>query len=98
MEISQKEVAYLAHLARLELSDRELELFAEQLKEILAYVEKLKSVSIEGIPPTTHVLDLRNVFREDEVRPPLDQGQALSNAPDREGPFFRVPRIIEPTA
>lgn len=95
MAISVKDVEYLAHLARIGLSPEEMGRFAGQLDEILAYVEKLKSVPVEGIPPTSHVLELSNVFREDETRPSLSNDAALADAPGREGPFFRVPRIID---
>jgi len=85
----------LARLARIELTPEELQRFAGQLDGILAYVEKLKSAPTEGVPPTSHVLPLADVFREDETRPSLPVDAALSNAPDREGPFFRVPKVIE---
>lgn len=97
MGISAKDVEYLAHLARIQLTPEEAQRFTGQLDEILAYVEKLKSVPVEGIPPTSHVLELSNVFREDRTAPSLSSEAALANAPDREGPFFRVPRIIDPT-
>lgn len=95
MAISSKDVQYLAHLARIELTPEEIQRFAGQLDEILAYVEKLKSVNTEGVPPTSHVLSLSNVYREDENRPSLPTDAALANAPDREGPYFRVPRILD---
>ena len=96
MAISIKEVEYLAHLARIQLTLQELERFAGQLDEILAYVEKLKTARTEGVPPTSHVLELSNVFREDKVQPSLPTEKAVANAPDREGPFFKVPQIIDP--
>lgn len=95
MAISSKDVQYLAHLARIELSPEEIQRFAGQLDEILAHVEKLKSVNTDGVGPTSHVLPLANVYREDENRPSLPTDAALANAPDREGPYFRVPRIID---
>ena len=98
MAISPKDVEYLAHLARVQLSPEEIQRFAGQLDEILAYVEKLKSAKTEGIPPTSHVLSLKNVYRDDRVEPSLPSEKALGNAPDREGPFFRVPPVIEPTS
>ena len=95
MEISPKDVEYLALLARLELTPEELQHFTTQLDEILAYVEKLKKVPTEGIPPTSHVLNLSNVFREDQVGKSLSPEDALSNAPSKEGSFFKVPKVIE---
>lgn len=97
MSISVKDVEYLAHLARIQLSAEEIQRFAGELNEILGYVEKLKSVSTEGVPPTSHVLSLTNVFREDRMLPSLTPEEALAGAPDKEGPFFRVPKIIEAT-
>lgn len=95
MAISLKDVEYLSRLARLQLTPEELKRFAPQLEEILAYVEKLKAASTEGVPPTTHVLNLSNVFREDQVQASLPTDAALGNAPSREGPFFKVPKVIE---
>lgn len=95
MAISPKDVEYLALLARLELTPEELKHFTGQLDEILAYVEKLKKVPTEGISPTSHVLNLSNVFREDKVQKSLPPEAALSNAPSKEGPFFKVPKVIE---
>jgi aspartyl-tRNA(Asn)/glutamyl-tRNA(Gln) amidotransferase subunit C len=96
MAISPKDVEYLAHLARIELTQEEIQCFTGQLDEILLYVEQLKSVNTEGVPPTSHVLPLANVYREDQSRLSLSTDAALSNAPDREGLYFRVPRIIDP--
>lgn len=98
MGISGKDVEYLALLARLRLTPEERDRFATELNEILSYVEKLKTAKTEGIPPTSHVLKLSNVFREDKVKVSLTLDEALANAPSREGPFFKVPRIIEATS
>jgi len=95
MAISGKDVEYLAHLARIELTPEERERFAGQLDEILAHIQKLKSAQTEGVDPTTHVLRMANVFRDDRVEPSLSTEDALTNAPAREGPFFKVPRIID---
>ena len=97
MAISVKDVEYLSHLARIQLSPEELKRFTAQLDEILAHVQKLKTARTEGVPPTSHVLELTNVFREDRVQPSLAPEAVLANAPSREGPFFKVPRIIDPT-
>lgn len=98
MAISPKEVEYLSHLARIQLTEEELSRFAVQLREILSYVEKLKEPQTEGVPPTSHVLPLINVFRKDGLQPSLPMEQALANAPEREGPYFKVPRVIDPTS
>jgi aspartyl-tRNA(Asn)/glutamyl-tRNA(Gln) amidotransferase subunit C len=91
MAISREEVLHVARLARLELSEDELERFAEQLSAILEAVGKVGELDLEGVEPTAHPLELSNVWAEDEPRPPLSVEDALANAPDREGDFFRVP-------
>ena len=91
MAISRDEVLHVARLARLELSDEELDRFAEQLNAILDAVGKVAELDLEGVEPTSHPLDLVNVWAEDEPRPPLSVDEALANAPDREGDSFRVP-------
>jgi len=95
MSISRKDLEYLAALARIELTPKELEQLAPELGQILDYVEKLKEADTESVPPTAHVLNPSHAVRKDQTQGSLSQEQALSNAPDREGPFFRVPRIID---
>ena len=94
-EIDREEVKYIAHLARLELSKEEEEKFTWQLKKILTYVDKLKEVDTQNVPPTSHVFSLKNVFREDKQKRPLPVEKALSNAPKKRRNQFVVPRIIE---
>ncbi len=93
--IDRKDVEHVARLARLALSDAELERMREQLNGILAYIEKLNELDTDGVEPTSHAVPMLNVMREDEPGPCLSQDEALANAPDRAGTFFRVPRIIE---
>ena len=93
--ISRQEVEHVARLARLHLTDEELERMRVQLDAILAYIDKLKALDVDGVEPTSHAVPLVNVMRPDEVRASLSQADALANAPDRAGEFFRVPRIIE---
>jgi aspartyl-tRNA(Asn)/glutamyl-tRNA(Gln) amidotransferase subunit C len=92
--ISRDEVAHLAKLARLAVTEDELDLFAGQLDVILQSVARVGEVAAEDIPPTSHAVPLTNVFREDVVRPSLGQQQALSGAPEAEDGRFRVPRIL----
>ena len=82
-------------LARLSLTEEEKELFGEQLSSILDYMEKLNELDTEHIEPTSHVLTLSNVMREDAPRDSIPREDALSNAPDRTDKFYRVPKIIE---
>jgi len=93
--ISPEDVRHVARLARLALTDEELERMREQLDAILAYIDKLRELDVEGVEPTSHAVPLVNVMRDDEITPSLSQDAALANAPDRAGEFFRVPRIIE---
>ncbi|MCL6584638.1 MAG: Asp-tRNA(Asn)/Glu-tRNA(Gln) amidotransferase subunit GatC [bacterium] len=95
MKITVNEVEYVAKLARLKLSDQEKVLFTQQLDNILQYMDKLNELDTKDIPPTSHVLPLENVMREDEVRPSYSPEELLANAPDREDTFFAVPKVIE---
>jgi aspartyl-tRNA(Asn)/glutamyl-tRNA(Gln) amidotransferase subunit C len=95
MKISREEVVHVARLARLAMTPEEAERFTEQLSNILTYVEKLNQLDTTRVEPTSHVLPLFNVFREDQVRPSLSSEKALENAPEKEGPFFKVPKIID---
>jgi aspartyl-tRNA(Asn)/glutamyl-tRNA(Gln) amidotransferase subunit C len=91
MAISRDEVAHVARLARLALTDEEVERFQQQLSAILEAVGKVSELDLEGVEPTAHPLDVANVYAADEPRPCLPIEDALANAPDREGDFFRVP-------
>ena len=93
--IERKDVEHVARLARLALTDGELERMREQLNGILAYIEKLNELDTSDVEPTSHAVPLVNVMRDDEAGPCLPREEALANAPDRAGEFFRVPRIIE---
>jgi len=95
MKITRKEVEYVAHLARLKLSAEDAENFTTRLDSILTYFEKLKELDTTGVEPTSHSIPMVNAFREDEINPSLPVEDALSNAPDKEGNFFKVPKIIE---
>jgi aspartyl-tRNA(Asn)/glutamyl-tRNA(Gln) amidotransferase subunit C len=91
MAISRDDVLHVARLARLELSDAEVERFQEQLSAILEAVSKVQELDLSDVPPTSHPLDVVNVWREDEPRPSLSVEEALANAPDSEDGLFRVP-------
>ena len=91
MAITRDEVLHVAALARLELSDEEVERFREQLSAILEAVGKVAELDLSGVEPTAHPLELANVWADDEPRPCLPVEDALANAPDRDGALFRVP-------
>jgi len=91
MAITRDEVLHVARLARLELSEEEIERFQEQLSAILEAVGKVAELELTEVPPTAHPLDLSNVWADDEPRPSLSVEEALSSAPQRSGNLFRVP-------
>lgn len=93
--ISREEVAHLARLARLAVTDDELDVFAGQLEVILGAVARVGEVAADDIPPTSHAVPLTNVLRPDELRPSLPREEVLAAAPDAEDGRFRVPRILD---
>lgn len=95
MKITCKDVADVALLSRLEFSESELETFTGQLDAILEYAEVLNKLSVDDVEPTAHVLPLKNVMRADEAKPSLPREMALSNAPEQEDGYFKVPKIME---
>lgn len=95
MKISKKEVEHVAKLARLELPEAEKDRLTDQLSNILTYVEKLNELDTTGVEPTAHVLDIKNVMRDDIAAPSLPQERALANAPEKAAGHYKVPKIIE---
>ncbi len=89
------DVKYVANLARLALTDEELDKFGRQLNDILQYINKLNEVDTGDTVPTSHVLDIKNVYREDAAAKSLPIEEVLGNAPAKEGNFFKVPKVIE---
>lgn len=96
--ISRDDVAHLAHLARLAVTDEELDLFAGQLEVILASVAHVADVAADDIPPTTHAVPLTNITRPDELGPSLPPEDVLAAAPVAQDGRFRVPRILDEPA
>lgn len=94
MSITIGDVEYVAKLAKLELEPSEKAEYTEKLNSILEYMQQLQELDTRDIEPTTHVLPLNNVFREDELKPCLPREKALQNAPDQVDGYFRVPRIL----
>jgi aspartyl-tRNA(Asn)/glutamyl-tRNA(Gln) amidotransferase subunit C len=90
-KISRAELLHVARLARLELRDDEVERLEGQLNDILEAVSKVSELDLSDVPPTSHPLDVVNVWEEDTPRPCLPVEEALANAPERDGDFFRVP-------
>jgi aspartyl-tRNA(Asn)/glutamyl-tRNA(Gln) amidotransferase subunit C len=92
--ITTADVAHVARLARLELSDEDLEQFTDQLGAVLEHARDVEALDTAGVPPTAHPLPLRNVLRPDLVVPSLDREEVLAQAPEAEAGQFRVPRIL----
>ncbi|HUT02645.1 MAG TPA: Asp-tRNA(Asn)/Glu-tRNA(Gln) amidotransferase subunit GatC [bacterium] len=95
MQIGREQIEYLARLSGVELDETERETFSRQLLRIIGYVDKLNELDLANVPPTAHTQDLTGVFREDECRPGITQEAALAMAPDRQGDYFRVPKVIK---
>ena len=94
MKITPQEVSHVADLARLHMSQQEIEAMARQLDDILTYVAKLNELDTEAIVPTAHAISIVNAFREDEMKPSLVREKALANAPQQNGESFVVPKVI----
>lgn len=92
--ISPADVAHVARLARLDVTDEELELFSGQLAAVLDHANDVAALDTAGVPPTAHPLPISNVLREDVERPSLDRDEVLAMAPEAEDGRFRVPRIL----
>lgn len=97
MDITVKDVEYVARLARLTLSPAEKEMYAGQLQSILHYIDQLAAVDTSAVAPTSHALNQSNIMRDDHVRPAdaAERERLLGNAPDRDGDYFRVQKVIE---
>ena len=93
--LTREEVLHVASLARLALSEEEIERLQYELGRILEYFKQLQALDTENVPLTTHVLPMTNVYRADEVQSSLTREDVLANAPDQIEGFFRVPRILE---
>ena len=94
MSVSLKDVEKIADLARLYITEEEKEKYTGQLNVILEYMEQLNKVDTSNVEPLSHPFELTNVFRDDEVQPSLPVDEALKNAPDKSGNYFKVPKVI----
>jgi len=94
MAISTEDVRYIARLARLRLSEEDVEHLAVEMRTLLDYIDKLKELDTTAVPVMSHVLDLYNVYRADEARQRISKEDALSQAPDADDAYFRVPKVI----
>lgn len=94
-DITKEQVKHVAELARLSISEEEAEMFTNHLSAIIGYAEQLNELDTDGVEPTTHVLDLKNVMRKDEPKKWITKEEALKNAPDQQDGLFRVPSILD---
>jgi len=94
-KIDQQQVRKVAKLSRLQLTEQEVKEFAGQLSAILEYVEKLNELDTTNVEPLAHCLPISNIFRADEVKESLGTEKTLANAPQRDGDFFKVPKILD---
>lgn len=95
MSVSKEDVIHIAKLARLEISDEELEKYTTDLDNIVDYANTLSSIDVSNVKPTNHILDIKNVFRADEVKPSYTREEILKNAPTKAGGCVSVPKVIE---
>ena len=95
MAIDKRTVEHAAHLSRIELQPKELDKLSRQLQDILDFIDKLSKLDIKNIQPTSHILPMNNVLREDALKGSLPPEKALANAPAKKASFFVVPKVIE---
>lgn len=95
MPINMKDIDHVANLAKLSFDEKSKEDFVKNFNDILAYVEKLKEVNVEGIKPTYHILPIKNGWREDQVKPSLAREKVLMNTWDEQQGYFKVPKVVE---
>ncbi len=88
-------IEHISMLSRLELTEEEKKLFSRQIDRIIEYIDKLNELDTSNVIPTAHALPIKNVFRDDVLKPSLPKDKAISNAPDKTDDFYQVPRIIE---
>ncbi|PSL47056.1 aspartyl/glutamyl-tRNA(Asn/Gln) amidotransferase subunit C [Salsuginibacillus halophilus] len=93
--ITKEQVEHVAHLARLEIGEDEIDDFTNKLDAIIGYAEQLNELDTTNVEPTTHVIDIRNVLREDENKPSIEREQALGNAPESEDGQVKVPSVLD---
>lgn len=95
MKVTESEVVHIAKLARLKLTGSEVKKYAADLEEISAFVEKLNEIDTEGVFPTAHILDIKNIFRKDELKKSYNREELFQNAPSFESGCISVPKVIE---
>ena len=95
MGVSRGDIIHIAKLSRLEFTDEELEKYTKDLDNIVNFANTLSEIDVTGVKPTNHILDIKNVFRKDEVKPSYDRDLILKNAPTKAGGCVSVPKVVE---
>lgn len=95
MSISKEEIKHIANLSRLNISEDELDKYAQDLSNIVDMSNEISKLNTDNVKPTAHVLDIKNVFRKDEVKPSFDRDTILQNAPTKESGCISVPKVVE---
>lgn len=95
MGVSRDDIIHIAKLSRLEFTDEELEKYTKDLDNIVNFANTLTEIDVTGVKPTNHILDIKNVFRKDEVKPSYDRDLILKNAPTKAGGCVSVPKVVE---
>lgn len=95
MSVPKQEIIKIAKLAKLKLNDNEIEKFTSQFNQILDYMKKLNEINTDEVQPLSHPLEINNVMRDDELKDSIPRELALSNAPDKDDKFFKVPKVIK---
>lgn len=95
MSVSKEEVKHIAKLSKLYLTEEELESYTTNLSNIVNFANELSNINVEGVKPTAHILDIKNVFREDKVEPSYQREEILKNAPTKEAGCVSVPKVVE---
>ncbi len=95
MSVSKEDVKHIAKLSKLDLTEQELEKYTNELSSIVDFANELSNIDVEGVKPTAHILDIKNVFRKDEVQPSYDREEILKNAPSKDAGCVSVPKVVE---
>ena len=95
MSVSKEDVKHIAKLSKLNLTEKELEKYTNELSSIVDFANELSNINVDGVKPTAHILDIKNVFRKDEVLPSYDREEILKNAPSKDAGCVSVPKVVE---
>ncbi|MBU1055435.1 MAG: Asp-tRNA(Asn)/Glu-tRNA(Gln) amidotransferase subunit GatC [Proteobacteria bacterium] len=94
MKITRDDIIHVANLARLDMDEESIQKFVAQIDDILKYIETLNNINTEGVPPTSHAINLTNAFRDDEIKQNIERDALLENAPEKENGNFLVPKVV----